>query len=79
VGVDVDGQPIVVVCSTGVYLDLVPSAADDRLAHAPDARLVLAVPARDAVPVTTELATRLRLPADVHAIEGDWRLPGGLD
>ncbi len=78
VGVDVDGQPIVVVCSTGVYLDLVPSAADDRLTHAPDARLVLVVPARDAVPVTTELATRLVHPAVVHAIDGDWRLPGGL-
>jgi hypothetical protein len=30
----------------GVDLDLVPSAADDRLTHAPDARLVLAVPGR---------------------------------
>lgn len=73
VGVDVDGAPIVVTCSTGVHLDLVPSAADDRLAHVPDARLVLAVPSRDALPVTTELAGRLRLPADVVAIGDDWR------
>lgn len=78
VGVDLDGRPLVVVCSTGVYLDLVPSAADDRLTHAPDARLVLAVPARDAVPVTTELATRLVQPAEVVPIAGDWRVPDGL-
>jgi hypothetical protein len=78
VGVDADGEPLVVVCSTGVYLDLVPSAADDRLTHAPDARLVLAVPARDAVPVTTELASRLLHPAEVHAVAGDWREPEGL-
>ncbi|MBX3286331.1 MAG: hypothetical protein KF703_13365, partial [Actinobacteria bacterium] len=78
VGVDLEGRSVVVVCSTGVYLDLVPSAADDRLTHAPDARLVLAVPARDAVPVTTELASRLVHPAEVHAVAGDWRSPGGL-
>ncbi len=78
VGVDVEGRPLVVVCSTGVYLDLVPSAADDRLTHAPDARLVLAVPSRDAVPVTMELATRLLHPAEVHPVGGDWRVPDGL-
>lgn len=77
-GTDLEGRPLVVVCSTGVYLDLVPSAADDRLTHAPDARLVLAVPARDAVPVTTELATRLIHPAEVRPIGGDWREPDGL-
>jgi hypothetical protein len=78
VGIDLDGRPLVVVCSTGVYLDLVPSAADDRLTHAPDARLLLVVPARDAVPVTTELATRLLDPAEVRSVSGDWRLPDGL-
>lgn len=73
VGTDLDGAPLVVTCSTGVHLDLVPSAADDRLTHAPDARLVLAVPSRDAVPVTTELASRLASPATVVAIGDDWR------
>ena len=71
-GVDLDGRPLVVTCSTGVDLDLVPAAADDRLAHDPDARLVLAVPGRDAVPVTTELASRLILPATVVAVEDGW-------
>lgn len=73
VGTDADGGAVVVVCSTGVDLELVPTAADDRLAHAPDARLVLAVPARDVLPVTTELAGALVDPATVVAVEGDWR------
>ncbi|HRW36638.1 MAG: hypothetical protein KDB04_05310 [Acidimicrobiales bacterium] len=72
VGTDLDGRPLVVTCSTGVDLELVPSAADDRLAHAPDARLVLAVPERDALPVTTELARHLRRPAEVVAVADDW-------
>ncbi|MEZ5138322.1 MAG: hypothetical protein R2711_06025 [Acidimicrobiales bacterium] len=72
VGTDLDGRPIVVTCSTGVDLELVPSAADDRLTHAPDARLILAVPQRDALPVTTELAGHLRRPAEVVAVTDDW-------
>jgi len=77
-GTDTDGRPLVVCCSTGVYLDLVPSAADDRLTHAPDARLVLAVPERDGVPVTLELAELLAHPAEVVRLRGDWREPAGL-
>ena len=52
VGVDAAGVPVVVTCSVGVDLDAVPSAADDRLAHAPDARLLLVVPAADAAAIT---------------------------
>lgn len=78
VGTDLDGRPLVVTCSTGVYLDLVPSAADDRLTHAPDARLVLVVPERDAVAVTLDLAAALVAPAEVRTVRGDWRTPGGL-
>lgn len=73
VGTDSDGRPVVVVCSTGVDLDLVPTAADDRLAHAPGARLLLVVPERDVVSVTTRLAGALREPADVIGVDGDWR------
>lgn len=72
VGTDLDGRSVVVTCSTGVDLELVPSAADDRLTHAPDARLVLAVPRRDALAVTTELARHLLAPAEVVAVEDDW-------
>lgn len=74
VGTDLDGRPLVVVCSTGVSLDLVPSAADDRITHGPDARLVLALPERDAVPITADLAAQLAAPAQVVPIVGDWRL-----
>jgi len=61
-------DPIVVVCSVGVDLDLVPAAADARLADGRDARLVLAVPERDVHPVTVALAAALARPAEVHGI-----------
>lgn len=74
VGTAVDGTPLVVTCSTGVDLELVPSAADDRLTHAPDARLVLVIPARDALAVTTELAAHLVAPAEVVTVGDDWQM-----
>ena len=43
-GVDDAGRAVVVACSVGIDLDLVPAAADARLAHAPDGRLVVVVP-----------------------------------
>ncbi len=67
------GEPVVVACSVGVDLDLVPAAADARLALAPDARLLLVVPERDAHRATRALAARLRVPADVVPLSGDWR------
>ncbi len=72
-GVDRGGVPVVVVCSAGVDLDLVPAAADARSWHAPDARLVLVVPERDDHPVTQALAAALADPAEIVAVEGDWR------
>jgi hypothetical protein len=70
---DAGGEPVVVACSVGVDLDLVPAAADARLALAPGARLLLVVPARDAHPVTIDLAARLVTPAQVVPIKDDWR------
>ena len=64
-GTDLDGSPLVVVCSVGIDLDLVPSAADVRLADGRGARLVLAVPERDVHPVTVALAGMLADPATV--------------
>ena len=64
----------VAVFSVGVDLDLVPAAAEARLAHDPDAALVLVVPERDDHPVTQALAGRLRRPAEVRTVSGDWRL-----
>jgi hypothetical protein len=73
VGVGIDGRPVVVATSIGVDLDLVPSAADARLVHAPDARLVLAMPERDALDVTRRLANRLTDPAEVVTVPEDFR------
>lgn len=67
-GTDLDGRPLVVVFSVGVDLDLVPSAADVRLADGRGARLVLAVPERDFHPVTVSLAGMLAEPATVVAV-----------
>lgn len=72
-GEDDAGAPVVVACSVGIDLDLVPSAADARLSVAPDARLLLVVPERDAHPVTADLAARLTVPAEVVPVPGDWR------
>jgi hypothetical protein len=69
VGNDIDGRPLVVVCSVGVDLDLVPSAADARLADDRGARLVLAVPTRDAHPVTRTLAAALSKPAEIVTVD----------
>jgi len=67
-GTALDGNPVVVVCSVGIDLDLVPFAADARLAIDPDAQLILAVPERDAHPVTRALAARLLRPAAVTTV-----------
>jgi hypothetical protein len=73
IGVDAGGDTVVVACSVGVHLDLVPSAADARGALAPSARLLLALPSRDAHPVTQALAARLLAPAELVPVDGDWR------
>lgn len=72
-GFDGEGRPVVVVCSTGIDVDLVPTAADARIGHDPAARLVLVVPEGDDHPVTRELAAALADPAEVVTVPGDWR------
>jgi hypothetical protein len=71
-GSTADGRPMVAVFSSGVDLDVVPFAADARLAHdaSPDGaeldlELVIVVPERDRLPVTVMLADLLRRPARV--------------
>jgi hypothetical protein len=68
-GIDTEGRPIVVVASVGVDLDLVPAAADARLADGRGARLVLAMAERDAHPVTRALAAALADPAEIVTVE----------
>jgi hypothetical protein len=71
-GVCADGSPVVVACSVGVDLDLVPIAADVRARERPRAELVVVLPPRDRYPATVALADRLRRPAQVVALDGDW-------
>lgn len=75
VGIDRVGDPLVVVCSTGVDLDLVPGAADDRVLHVEEGRLLIVVPARDALPVTQALGCQLFDRAEVVPLDGEWRIP----
>jgi hypothetical protein len=73
-GFDTEGRPMVVVCSTGIDVDLVPTAADQRMAGpSPDARLVLVVPEADAHQVTRDLAAALKEPAEIVTVPADWR------
>jgi hypothetical protein len=74
VGRDSTDAPLLVACSVGIDLELVPEAADTRAASAPDAALVLVLPHRDAQPVTERLARALHRPARIVAIDDDrWR------
>jgi hypothetical protein len=77
-GIDASGRSLVVVCSAGIDVDLVPSAADARLAADRDARLVLVVPERDNHPVHAELAAALVDPAEVRTVNDDWRTMASL-
>lgn len=58
----VGGVGTAVACSTGVVLDLVPFAADHRLASGLD-ELVIVVPERDRTRITSDLVACLRRPA----------------
>jgi hypothetical protein len=71
-GTALDGTRVVVACSVGGALDLVPLAADARAAIDRAARLLLAVPERDDLPGNRRLAARLRVPAKVVPVTGDW-------
>jgi hypothetical protein len=67
-----DGAPVVVVCSAGVDLDLVPFGADARAALGrPAAPLVLAVPEGDDHAALRLLAARLVHPAAVVAVPAE--------
>ncbi len=73
IGDAADGRPIVIACSTGVDVDLVPTAADLRvLSGHQDAPLVLVVPEGDDYPITRELAGGLRRPPEIVTVGRDW-------
>ncbi len=71
-GVGVDDRPLLAVFSVGVDLELVPYASDARHALEPGVgggmRLVLAMPARDRVRLTDEIAGLLRQSVEIVPI-----------
>lgn len=68
------GHGVVVMCSVGLDPELVPQAADARLAYAsPSSRLVLVVPEGDDHSATRGLADALVEPAEVVTVRRDWR------
>lgn len=71
VGETADGRPIVVVCSSGIDLDVVPEAVDYRTREAPDAELWIVVPERDRHPVTESLVAVTRS-CSVLSIDPPW-------
>lgn len=71
-GTDTAGRPLLVVCSTGVDLALVPLAADTRALIDPDARLLLTLPERDHHAATIMLAQMLLQPAELVAVPPGW-------
>jgi hypothetical protein len=71
-GVARDGRPLVVVCSTGVDPDVIPTAADSRAQCRPDADLVVVVPEGDDHPLTAGLAAALARPAGLRTVARGW-------
>lgn len=73
-GVDNAGGPVLVAASVGIDLDLVPAAADGRVADGrTGCRLILAVGPADDHPRTRQLAAALTDAAEVIVVPGDWK------
>jgi hypothetical protein len=70
------GDGVVVAFSVGVDPDVIPSAADARAMHAPDAELVLVVPEADALPNTHRVNNALHRPARVITVPDTWAALG---
>lgn len=66
------GDGVLVVCSAGVDLDLIPAAADAWLAAGRPPRVVLVLPASGDHPVTRDLTDRLVVPAEVLIVPAPW-------
>ncbi|CAB4941531.1 unannotated protein [freshwater metagenome] len=73
-GRDHEGNDVVVACSVGIDLDLVPSAADARFSLNPTAQLLIVLPSRDLHPAAHQLAAQLAYPARFVTVDGDWRV-----
>ncbi|MBV8160196.1 MAG: hypothetical protein JO265_04670 [Acidimicrobiia bacterium] len=74
-GTDAEGRDLLAVFSTGVDVDLVPAAADARLADDRNPSLVIVVPERDDHPYLRPLAEALEDRAEVVTVPDEWRRP----
>ncbi len=61
-----DGEQIAVVCSVGVDLDVIPYAADVAAEGFP---VIVALPGRDLVPVTRDLAALLERQVELRPVD----------
>jgi hypothetical protein len=77
-GVANDGRPLVVVCSTGIDPDVIPTAADSRARYQPQADLVVVVPEGDDHPLTLALAGALARPGTVRTVARGWEELGSV-
>lgn len=71
IGTDADAVLTGLLCSVGVDLDLVPTAAD-VIHHYAVERIVLAMPSRDRYAVTDRLAAMLQVPVTFAVAEEPW-------
>ena len=66
-------EPLLVVCSVGTDLDLVPAATDAAEADGRRPHVRFVVPEGDDLPSTRDLVELLSLPADLVTVAPDWR------
>lgn len=72
-GTDVDGAPVLVVCSVGTDIDLVPSAVDAWLADGRQPRLVFCLPENDDHRMTRDLVAALTVKTEIRTVPPEWR------
>lgn len=72
IGTAADGSRRLVVCSSGVDLDVVPFAVDARVMHESDGEhldVTIVLPERDLLPATDQLAAQLRRPVEFVTLD----------
>lgn len=72
-GETTEGRPVLVVCSVGTDIDLVPSAGDAWRRDGRRPRLVFCVPEGDDHRMTRDLVAALSVEAEVRTVAPEWR------
>ena len=76
IGKDEDQRKVLVVCSVGIDIALVPLVAETSQVHLPD-RIVLVLPPKDLLPVIHTISKFLKVPSSLIGVEGEWACPTG--